>query len=1140
MKIQPSYYMKIKKLFVCVFLTICMVGTLQARESFNPATDILIAQFDGQPDADDIHSQAALGCLLLHDDLAGTDVYAVMGAVGTQGGTFIDSTELFNLIFGQAGSENWTDAKTDWNASVTRIKNKVRPVLDAGGRVWVQEAGQSNITADWVQALIDDGVALATISNQITVVQHSEWNENQTAGSDLTFVKNHTDYVKIDDGNSPNATPDWHLDDTAYMNEIFIGKATAAAEARWLLADQIVKNSGFSASYSSIDEGGVDFSDCVENWWIFELGSDADTVRKFWDRYVIEASDTAENAFIEDGGIIAFEVESQTPVSPWSQEASASGYSGDGYFRGTSDSFNQGGLGTVSYPIQITTSGRYQLQWRSRITFGSSNTEHNDSFARLTDAQGSPINPVPNSHTATGNWYKAYMNLNGSWDWQTSNLDNDPKSLSWNLEADTLYYFQISVRSEHHALDRVVLWDHARHNLSSKTTGKSPNNSVLNGLANSEFRSPTTSARFGYIYGDVAADGTIPSSSAPAYDQMLLDDTGNTGLSQFKAMVESEGYTITQHYDANTVLDAAFLNQYEVIIFGLHQKIWSSQEKAALDTWLRAGGSALFYSDSAAGGLWSSVGPQNPVGQMAVNNVISAYGMEVLVDQADGVTAYRAGPDATHPIVQGRPVFEGEGVSPVAVDPNSTVEILIPYANSSDYKVSGNATISHTQNITISNPDYAALAFNRVGDGMVMAIFDRQPLWNNGPGSDINRLDNLEVLTRIIRYMAGDLAATTTTTTTYTLSVTGGSGDGEYEAGAVVAITAAAAPVGQAFEAWAGDTLAVADANSASTTVTMPASAVSVTATYAANNTGDVLYALNSGGQAFTSSDGTAYSADENFTGGTAFDTPDPIAGTSDDAIYQSERWGNFTYNIPIVNGTYDVLLQFAEIYQTTDNGRVFDVQIEGTTVVDDIDLHALVGHDTKHDVLISGVVVSDGVLSIALSATTDNPKLSAFRILSISSPYTSWTSSTFTDDFTETALTSDPDGDGFINLLEFAFGMDPTLGALGSLTYVQGGSITRHGTPFLLVDSIASDTYHAVFGRRKDHQDAGLTYTSEFSADLTRWTSSSTPPTVLTSASSEDDIEVVRIPYPASVPVAGGEPDQEPRFFRIEVSSSD
>ena len=274
----------------------------------------------------------------------------------------------------------------------------------------------------------------------------------------------------------------------------------------------------------------------------------------------------------------------------------------------------------------------------------------------------------------------------------------------------------------------------------------------------------TQAKRVAYIYGDISEDGDLPSGAKAPYDQMLINDTGTTGLSMFKTLVENQGLRIDQFYDQSTNMNAAFLNQFDVIIFGLHQKIWSSAEKSALDTWLRAGGGMLIYSDSAAGGKFNIVGAQNTVGQTAVNNLISQYGMEVTVDQANGVRAYRAGPDATHPIVAGRPVMEAEGVSPVAVDPNGGAIRLIPYENNPDFQVSGDAAIPHQQNLTITNPKFAALALATVGQGNVLAMFDRQPMWNDGPGSDIEKRDNTEILRRIVNFLADDVASSITAT----------------------------------------------------------------------------------------------------------------------------------------------------------------------------------------------------------------------------------------------------------------------------------------------------------------------------------------------------------------------------------------
>jgi hypothetical protein len=66
----------------------------------------------------------------------------------------------------------------------------------------------------------------------------------------------------------------------------------------------------------------------------------------------------------------------------------------------------------------------------------------------------------------------------------------------------------------------------------------------------------------------------------------------------------------------------------------------------------------------------------------------------------------------------------------------------------------------------------------------------------------------------------------------YDLTVNSGSGDGSYDEDQVVNISADAAPSGMFFDNWKGDTDGIADVNDPTTTVTMPASSVEVTATY--------------------------------------------------------------------------------------------------------------------------------------------------------------------------------------------------------------------------------------------------------------------------------------------------------------------
>lgn len=210
-----------------------------------------------------------------------------------------------------AGDDTWTNADKpqaeggngagDWALSVRRVINKVKPALLRGGRVWVQEAGQSDITAEWVRALHDDpDLAGVDIKRQVIVVQHSWWNQKQTTKAALEYVREATTYFKIDDGNhdrndsktANNKTADYETDDADVADHAILREQAKSdsnpnqvARRYWTEADRLIGDWG--TDYSSIDEGGLDFSDCVECWWIFEIGPELDTIPEFWARFVV-------------------------------------------------------------------------------------------------------------------------------------------------------------------------------------------------------------------------------------------------------------------------------------------------------------------------------------------------------------------------------------------------------------------------------------------------------------------------------------------------------------------------------------------------------------------------------------------------------------------------------------------------------------------------------------------------------------------------------------------------------------------------------------------------------------------------------------------------------------------------------------
>jgi Malectin domain len=113
------------------------------------------------------------------------------------------------------------------------------------------------------------------------------------------------------------------------------------------------------------------------------------------------------------------------------------------------------------------------------------------------------------------------------------------------------------------------------------------------------------------------------------------------------------------------------------------------------------------------------------------------------------------------------------------------------------------------------------------------------------------------------------------------------------------------------------------------------------------------------------------------------------IAGTSttDDTIYQSERAGCESYcikNVP--NGYVTVKLHYAEIVWFMQNTRLFNVDIEGTTVATDYDILKNAGGSRRAIIeTYEGVRIENGAVTIAFTAVKDNAKISGIEIFSAS-----------------------------------------------------------------------------------------------------------------------------------------------------------
>ena len=254
-----------------------------------------------------------------------------------------------------------------------------------------------------------------------------------------------------------------------------------------------------------------------------------------------------------------------------------------------------------------------------------------------------------------------------------------------------------------------------------------------------------------YLYGDVSADGKVPSGDDPPFHQMRLNDTGNHGMSQFREAVQALGLSIDEIYDVDLTLNEQTLSPLKVLILGSNQRRFSRQEAAALGRWVNAGGGLIAWSDSAFGGHWQKVGISNTLGRDSNNDLTTQFGMFFLTDNGGGNYRIR---DYTEPHYLNRRqkenslAFRGEGVSPIRI--SGPARML---ARLQEGGLGGKIMLRGPDGKLRPNKD-AALAVAEPGKGRVVGVFDRNTFWNAGEGTRLSHDDNREFAQRLILWAA--------------------------------------------------------------------------------------------------------------------------------------------------------------------------------------------------------------------------------------------------------------------------------------------------------------------------------------------------------------------------------------------------
>ena len=124
--------------------------------------------------------------------------------------------------------------------------------------------------------------------------------------------------------------------------------------------------------------------------------------------------------------------------------------------------------------------------------------------------------------------------------------------------------------------------------------------------------------------------------------------------------------------------------------------------------------------------------------------------------------------------------------------------------------------------------------------------------------------------------------------------------------------------------------------------------------------------------------------------------------------------------------------------------------------------------------------------------------------------PYGTWANGTFAHAFTDTAATSDPDGDGKSNQEEFAFGLDPITGSsVNPITQQLAGGVFKYTRT----------------------ANSGLTYKVYYSTTLSAWTLDASA--TQTPAAAVGGVETVTVTLAAAAPLAGK------LFVRVEATQT-
>ena len=260
-----------------------------------------------------------------------------------------------------------------------------------------------------------------------------------------------------------------------------------------------------------------------------------------------DGDDTAcESGFVETNGLVVIETENLDFPSGWSRKTEADGYTGNGYLEWLGgDNFGSPGNGKITTTIKISTTGTYLFEWRNKVGEGTNTTESNDSWLRFPDAddfygeksngsrvypKGSGKSPSPNGAGSDG-WFKVYTGGTTNWNFSSNTSDNDAHKIYVKFDSPGTYTLEISGRSNHHLIDRMVLSRNVQNARSLSLSETPCDDDTTNVAVTGVSSNPGTSTL------NIGETITISTTIAPtnADNKNLTWSSSNTGVASVNA-----------------------------------------------------------------------------------------------------------------------------------------------------------------------------------------------------------------------------------------------------------------------------------------------------------------------------------------------------------------------------------------------------------------------------------------------------------------------------------------------------------------------------------------------------------------------------------------------------------------------------